>query len=389
MQTYGPAAVFVMKSNATVVVTQLRLTHYRVEFFEALRRELNASGVRLIFVHGQPDPSEIGKRDEGAVEWAIRVENRYWRIGKKYLAWQRFPSELRNADLIVITQENRILSNYLHLLRRYIGGSKVAFWGHGANLQSQNRNGLKERFKRWTTNHVDWWFAYTGLSVDLVAGSGFPRDRITNLENAVDTAAMQTDMAAIGQDELSALRDRLGWGDGRIGIFLGSLYTGKRLDFLLQAADRLHAVDPLFRLLIVGDGPLREFVQDYCVERPWCVCVGAKTGRDKALHLALADVLLNPGGVGLVILDAFAAGLPMVTTNSRGHGPEIAYLRQDENGLMTENTLAAFVAGVRRVLDDAAYRTRLEAGCRKAAGHYTTENMVKNFRDGVLKALAL
>ena len=194
-----------MSLDKTVVVTQLRLTHYRVAFFEDLRRELNARGIRLILLHGQPDPGETDKRDDGTIEWATRVKNRYWRIGKQYLAWQPLPSGLRNVDLIVITQENRILSNYLHLLRRYIGGSKVAFWGHGANLQSLNRNGLREQFKRWTTNRVDWWFAYTQLSVDLIVATGFPESRITVLNNTVDTSDLLRQLQSITLQETDAL----------------------------------------------------------------------------------------------------------------------------------------------------------------------------------------
>lgn len=268
-----------------------------------------------------------------------------------------------------------------------MAGTRLAFWGHGANLQSSAPDGLKERFKRWTTRKVDWWFAYTGLSVNLVASTGFPSTRITNLENSIDTTAMQAEIAAIGPDDRNALRARMGWEDGRIAIFLGSLYPDKRLEFLFQAADRLHCDDPLFRLLIVGDGPLRETVRNYCVGRPWCTWVGAKTGSEKALYLSLADVLLNPGLVGLGILDAFVAGVPMVTTDCGLHSPEIAYLIQDENGVMTNNSIDAFIIGVRRVLNDDAYRTRLVAGCRQTAGHYTIENMAMNFARGIEQAL--
>lgn len=366
-----------------VIIVQRRLTHYRVPLFELLRTQLAADGITLELLVGKARASEEAKRDAGTLAWATQTATTYFMGGR--VCWQGIHKYLSGADLVIVTQENGLLVNLLLLLlpRKF----KLAFWGHGANLQSANPNGLKERFKRWTTQHVDWWFVYTGMSTDLVTRSGFPLSRITNLENTVDTADMQNNMAAIGQDELIALRGQLGLGAGRVGIFLGSLYAEKRLDFVMQAASQLHLFDPQFRLLIIGDGPLRDTVQNSCAKLPWCVWVGAKTGRDKALHLALADVLLNPGGVGLVILDAFAAQLPMVTTNCKGHGPEIAYLRQDENGLMTENTLEDFVSGVQRVLGDDVYRTKLVAGCRAAAGHYTIENMAKNFTRGIRQVL--
>src|SRR2546430_7127029 len=39
--------------------------------------------------------------------------------------------------------------------------------------------------------------------------------------------------------------------------------------------------------------------------------------------------LFRSGRVGLVILDAFAAGLPLVATDLTFHGPEFEYLRKD------------------------------------------------------------
>ena len=90
-----------MNYKKSVVVTQLRITHYRVAFFETLRRELDARGIRFSLLYGQPDPSEIDKHDEGEIEWATRVKNRYLRCGRNFLAWQPLPLVLQNVDLIV------------------------------------------------------------------------------------------------------------------------------------------------------------------------------------------------------------------------------------------------------------------------------------------------
>ena len=71
--------------------------------------------------------------------------------------------------------------------------------------------------------------------------------------------------------------------------------------------------------------------------------LGVRKGQAKADVLALAKVMINPGVVGLNILDSFVAGVPMITTNCKGHGPEIAYLTNGENGLMTTTSLDDYV----------------------------------------------
>lgn len=376
-----------MSVDKKVVVTQLRLTHYRVAFFEELRRELGQRGIRMVLLHGQPDPGAIGKRDEGNVEWAIRVENRYWRIGNKYLAWQPFPSELGDADLIVITQENRILSNYLHLLRRYFGGSNVAFWGHGANLQSHNRDSLLEGFKRWTTNRVAWWFAYTKMSADLVAAAGFPAERISVLDNSIDTSGLRQQVESVTLDEKLALRRSFGLGDGPVGIFTGSLYADKRIDFMLTSAELIRKKVPDFHFLIVGEGVEQEKIRSWCENHPWAHWAGARFGRDKAMCLSVAHVMLNPGAVGLSILDSFASGVPLVSTNCQIHGPEIAYLIDGKNGVMAENDVVAYADSVVDLLSDASRLKRLASACVDSAAKYTVENMAAKFADGVEQAL--
>jgi hypothetical protein len=88
---------------------------------------------------------------------------------------------------------------------------------------------LRERFKVWLSRRADWWFAYTELSTRSVRGFGYPAQRITTLNNAVDTAALQREVAHCRVGDREALRRRLGLGGGPVGLFLGSLYRDKRL----------------------------------------------------------------------------------------------------------------------------------------------------------------
>ncbi len=371
----------------TVVVVQRRLTHYRVSFFEVLKRELYARGVNLVLVHGQPNPIEMSKKDEGHIDWAVQVVNRYWKIGHQYLVFQPYPPELQKADLVIATQENSILSNHLHLLRKLIFGTKVAFWGHGANLQSKHRNGLKECFKRFTSTKVNWWFAYTQLSADLVAATGFSRSRITVLNNAIDTDELHHQLDSVSPEETHALRQSLGFAAGPVGVFVGSLYADKRLDFLFAAADAIHHYLPSFNLLIIGDGNERDKVQDWCAKRPWAKWVGARVAREKAAYISMAQVMLNPGLVGLGLLDSFVCEVPMLTTACGIHSPEISYLENDVNGIMTADDLNTYVGTCISLLRDYKKLSELRAACNASAKEYTVANMARRFADGVMGAL--
>ena len=91
--------------------------------------------------------------------------------------------------------------------------------------------------------------------------------------------------------------------------------------------------------------------------------------------------------VGLGILDSFALGIPMVTTDCKIHSPEIAYLESGRNGLMVADSEEAFIEGVERLLKNDEMRDAMAAECKKDAQRYSLEKMVNNFCEGVLKAL--
>ena len=98
--------------------------------------------------------------------------------------------------------------------------------------------------------------------------------------------------------------------------------------------------------------------------------------------------MLNPGAVGLGIIDSFVHGVPLVTTDCGIHGPEIAYLRPGENGVMTLNDVAAFAAGVSALLSDPTALTGMRQACLACAREYSLDNMASHFVEGMLQALA-
>ncbi len=76
------------------------------------------------------------------------------------------------------------LINYVLLTYQLLGVKKLAFWGHGKNLQARGERRISEFVKRLVSRRVHWWFAYNNLSAEIVKKTGFPEDRITVAQNA-------------------------------------------------------------------------------------------------------------------------------------------------------------------------------------------------------------
>lgn len=371
--------------SQTVTIVQRRLTHYRVPLFEQMRSILERQGVQLRLLYGEPTQAERSKNDSGEIDWGEKLPTHY--LAKGRLCWQPFAAPARGSDLLILTQENKLLNN-LVALAAPSRGTALAFWGHGRNMQASNPASLRERFKRWTTRRVDWWFAYTQMSADFVRADGFPAERITVVNNSIDTGELRRAVEAARQFPASELRSRLGLQGGPLAVFVGSLYADKRIPFLLDAAQAIQKQVPAFQLAIAGDGPERALVEQVAARASFIKYLGGVRGRQKAELLASADLMLNPGLVGLGIVDAFVAGLPLLTTDCGIHSPEISYLCHDVNGLMTADTMSAYVSTTLALLASREELARLRCAALKSGAELSIERMAERFCLGIMACLS-
>lgn len=378
-----------LNKKPVVVLFQYRLFHYRKELLELLRYKLENRGIKLELVYGQAYGQEVLKSDEVTIDWGHKVRNLFIPVEeKKDLCWQPMPAAIGQPDLVIFMQENRLLANYYWILRGKLGSIRTAYWGHGRDFQSKAPGGFRERWKRMTIGAVDWWFAYTSITTDVLEQSGFPRERITLLNNSTDTDGFRRLGAAVTPEALSALRQRLGITDGApVGLFCGSIYPDKKPEFMIAAADEIRRHCPEFHFIVIGSGQSAPVMHAAATSRDWMHCVGTKRGEEKAALFKLASFVINPGSVGLHVLDAFALSLPLLTTRSALHGPEIAYLEHGKTGFITDEDPHVFAACALTIIREPAYAAVVRENCRLASLDYTVERMASRFAEGILRCL--
>jgi len=149
-----------------------------------------------------------------------------------------------------------------------------------------------------------------------------PASRVRIIYNGVDTAEFAPD-----QKRRELMRAELGYAPGdRILISVGRLAPEKGYDTLLRALALLAQADKGTRLVLVGDGPRRGFLQDLTKELGLQDRVRLLGNRkDIRDLLAAADVFVLSSlseGVSKSLLEAMAMALPVVAT-SVGSTPEV------------------------------------------------------------------
>jgi glycosyltransferase involved in cell wall biosynthesis len=372
-----------------VAVVYKRMPHYRRRFFELLRDTLAEEAIQFQLIYGQSAAKDAVKKDTVELEWAQRIENRIARLGRLELYWQPCLRLLDGTNLVIVEQASKLLVNYVLQARYLLGGPRFAFWGHGKNFSLDDRSSVGEFIKGNLSRRVHWWFAYNERSAAVVRSLGFPAARTTLTQNAIDTRGLVAAARAVEPLKLKAICEELRLKGNNVCIFSGAMYPEKRLPFLLEACELIRQRVPDFEVIFVGAGTGAALVEQAAARHSWIKYVGPKFDDDKVPYFLLSKLSLMPGLVGLGVLDAFALGVPLVTTAVPYHSPEIEYLQDGINGVVVRQaqSAAAYAEAVADLLRDHGRRQLLVAGGRASAEVYTIENMVDRFAAGITQAL--
>jgi L-malate glycosyltransferase len=366
-----------------VLIIEEQIKQYRLPFYERLVKELRNVDIDLRVAYSDPPPVEASKQDtcDLPADYGLKVKG--YRLLHGKLLLQPLFLEAMRADLVVVDQGNRFLLNHFLLPLSRVRLRRVAFWGLGENLQ-QGQLRLSEWYRRKTLNWVSWWFAYTKGTAKYLVAQGVPTSKITAVDNAVDVSGVRDHISHISTDDRIRLRGRLGIpAAAPVGIFCGMLDKVKSVPFLIEAARITQTRIPDFHLIMVGGGPEQSSVQSAVEGLPWIHLMGPRFGDEKSELIAISDAFIMPGRVGLVILDAFAGGLPLLSTRLKIHGPEIEYLEEGVNGLLSEPDPRAFADMAASLFMNSEILARLQAGAREAGTKYTIGNMAAKFTAGI------
>jgi glycosyltransferase involved in cell wall biosynthesis len=365
-----------------VLIIQEHMPAFRVPFYERLRDLLAGQGVDLQLVYA---PNQRNTFLKGQLAWAEPVPIRWFGP----LGWQPVLNLCRRKDLVIIQQETKYAVNPILQAWSACGGPKVAYWGHGKNFQKTAESGVSGFFKKFLAKRVDWWFAYNNLSAKVVADFGFPTERITSVGNAVDTTGMRKRLKELSPENITALRESHGIRSENVAVYTGGLYPNKRIGFLLEAAMLIRDSIPDFELIFIGDGPQRAQVKEAAAKESWIHDIGPMDDHGKVPYWAMAKLLLMPGLVGLVVVDSFALGVPLVTTDYPFHSPEIDYLKDGENGSIVHcgDDAAPYANAVVELLRKPERIAVLKDGAVRSAEQHTIETMATSFADGVMRCL--
>jgi 1,2-diacylglycerol 3-alpha-glucosyltransferase len=203
--------------------------------------------------------------------------------------------------------------------------------------------------------------------------------------NGVDLTPFQMPVQPLG-------RTQFGFTDEDVVlIYVGRLGPEKNLPFLLRSFGGVVQAYANAKLLIIGDGPERDNLEDRVKHMDIGDNVrflGIVPYEEVPHYLTMADVFVTASVTEvhpLSVIEAMAAGLPVLGINSPGIGDTI---QNGETGLLAaEEELAGFTAKMVRLVVDCESRQEMGQKARQAAKNYAIENTTQMMMDQYKKVI--
>jgi glycosyltransferase involved in cell wall biosynthesis len=267
----------------------------------------------------------------------------------------------------------------------------IAFWCEITFDSWVPRRRWKENLKHFMFQRVEATVG-AGEQGRAYAGKyGTASERRLVLPHVID--AQQFARASRRADEdIERHRRELGL-SGTTFIYVGRLWKGKGLDYLLDAFGALPQGDAPMSLLLMGDGQEEARLKQRCAQNEIknVIFAGFVQKEELPLYYALADVFVFPtlgDPYGLVVDEAMACRLPIISTTTAG---EIAARVEDgRNGFVVPpGDSDALRDRMQELGTDEALRLRMgEASAKKVEGK-TPEFWAESFEEIVQYILSM
>ncbi len=268
---------------------------------------------------------------------------------------------------------------------------RTAFWAEMTFDAWIQRRAWKEIVKRKLFSDVDGVIVGGEDGRSYALRYGTHSDRIHYVGQSIDVKLFSQG-SELSASERHMLRDRLGLSGGVVFLYVGRLWRGKGLDTLLDAFAVLRAGSGVpVRLLIVGTGEEAERLQSRCVQEGLDGVVFLGYWPDLPKVYACADVFVFPSlgdPYGLVIDEAMACSLPVISTSSVG---EVAQRIDDGvNGfIVPPGNSASLLNRMEKLAQDPELREQMKSRALAKVSGKSPEVWAEHFELAVQRILSM
>ena len=368
------------------------IPHYRLGVFRELQREEDLS-VTIC------SPDDYSSRDrflqtvhQDKAFPFINIRTWFWRIpfSQRHLVLQPYAvwSMLTRRFHVHIMGNTFLEINvWICLLLSRLLGQRVCLWGHGFSLpETENGNRLRGIIMRMAHAIV----FYTEGDRNRWIERGMPPEKLFVAYNAVDTDAVTEMKKQVTAESLAAFRQEWKLEGKKVVVYIGRLLAYKKPDVAIRAMASVVEQIPQAHLVMIGDGPMREELDQLITElelSDHVTLTGTLPGEENVAKLHMCSkVGVMPACAGLGIQHAFGYGLPMIVgDNLADHPPEIELVVEGVTGMYCrDGDPEHFAQAICRLLTNDEERKRLGTNALGVIEEkYNMQRMARGLLDAI------
>lgn len=344
---------------------------YRVKFFDALGKTVDVTV--LYFDRGEDHSGRAADwyiQGEGGFH-PVQLTKRVASVGGENLCLDVIDWLKKPFDAIVVCGYS---SPTAMLAAAYMRLHKIPFYMEVDGGLIRGDSALKYRIKRSMVSSASGWISSGKYTTEYLMHYGAQKGKIFEYPfSSLEEADILTE--TVSREEKLAIRQALGISEGKMVLSIGQFIPRKGFDVLLKSAAKL---DPDTGIYIVGGEPTPEYLElAEKLELQNVHFVGFLKKEELVRYYKAADLFVLPTREdiwGLVINEAMAYGLPVITTDKCVAGLEL--IEDGVNGyIVSVEDDAALAEKIQAVLS--ADTEKMGEAALSVIRPYTIENMAK------------
>ena len=188
----------------------------------------------------------------------------------------------------------------------------------------------------------------------------------------------------------NTIRTRMNWQKDKVLVSIGRLAMEKNWETLLRAAAIVYPDNPDLRIVLIGDGPDKDQLQELAIK----LGIGDRvffTGKVPFSEIPAYLKAANLFGFasttetqGLVTMEAMAAGLPVVAVDASGTRDIVDH---GEQGMLVENNSNALADAINQLLNSPEQMQRFRENALEKAKSFAMENLAEKMIDVYRQAI--
>lgn len=339
--------------------------HYFAHYREPVINELIQGSMHTYHFFGDTQSFDSGIK-LAEIDPASFTRTKCTQRGPLLFQWDAVKLALSGKhDTLILLGNCKWPTMWLSAILGRLTGKRVLFWTHG---WLKREAGMQARIRNAFYRLGNGLLLYGHRAKCIGIGYGFKPEKLHVIYNSLDCALQDRTRASLPDNTRQVTRAELFPGRETFPILINitRLHHYKKLDQLIHAAAELERRGRSVNVLIVGDGPHKEELEQLAQELGVSARFsGAIYGENELGRMLIAsDVAVMPGPIGLLAMHALAYGVPVISHDSYDKQmPEFESIIEGKSGgFFKEDNLESLVSTIDQQLNiEWSYDERMNA----------------------------